>query len=133
MVIPEGYDWYWLIGDETAIPAIMRRLAEWPGARIQTLVAVTGPAEETPLPLAPGHSLEWAHRPADSYGDASALSAKLAAWDLPPGEGFVWIAAEAAVAKRLREYMVERGHPITAMRAAGYWTLGKADTTERFE
>lgn len=30
LVIPTGFDWHWLIGDETALPAISRRLAELP-------------------------------------------------------------------------------------------------------
>lgn len=47
MVVPYDYDWWLLIGDETGLPAIGRRLEEMPpGTRVITLVAVTGPEEE---------------------------------------------------------------------------------------
>ncbi len=38
-IIPTTYDWHLLIGDETALPAISRRLAELP-ARTRTVVVV---------------------------------------------------------------------------------------------
>ncbi len=36
-IIPTTYDWHLLVGDETALPAISRRLAELP-ARTRTVV-----------------------------------------------------------------------------------------------
>jgi len=43
-IIPTAYDWHLLIGDETALPAIGRRLAELPaGARAVVLAEVEAP------------------------------------------------------------------------------------------
>ena len=38
MVIPLAYDWHLLIGDETALPAITRRLVELPAHAIPIVV-----------------------------------------------------------------------------------------------
>ncbi len=132
-LIGTGWDWYWLIGDETALPAIARRMEEWPEATITAFVSVTGPDEQPPLPLGPGHAVSWVHRPVEASGDATALLDAIDANPFPDGDGFVWIAAEAGVAKAVREAILSRGHPQTQLKAAGYWTAGAADTTARFE
>lgn len=132
-VVPDDYDWYWLIGDETAIPAIVRRLAELPDAAITVLAAVDGEAEEVPLPVTASHIVKWVHRPATEAGNSAALLADLAGMPLPAGDGFIWIAAEATVAKALREAVLARGFPPAQLKAAGYWTRGFADTTERLD
>ncbi len=50
---------------------------------------------------------------------------------LPAGDGYVWIACETLVAKRLRAIMVdERQHPKAWIKAAGYWKRGQADFHE---
>ena len=53
---------------------------------------------------------------------------------LPPGEGYVWIAAESAVARALREIMVA-GHGVDKrrIRAASYWKRGAAAVHESHE
>ena len=37
MVVPTGFDWHWLLGDETALPAVARRLAELPASAVATV------------------------------------------------------------------------------------------------
>ncbi|MGA3187554.1 MAG: SIP domain-containing protein [Bryobacteraceae bacterium] len=50
----------------------------------------------------------------------------------PPGEGFVWIAAEARVARAARDYIINiRRYPLEWLRATGYWVAGRADAYER--
>jgi len=66
--------------------------------------------------------------------DAALLRASLADHILPGGDGFVWIAAEASVARSIRTYMLdERRHPKEWTKAAGYWKRGEADAHERIE
>ena len=51
---------------------------------------------------------------------------------LPEGNGFVWIAAEARVARAVRDYLVNtRGHPLHWTKAAGYWLKGVADAVNQ--
>lgn len=133
VVVSPDFDWYWMIGDETAIPAISRHLSERQDAVIHAVIAVTGPAEQVPLPLSSRHSVTWAVRPADKAADPQALLAALAGQRLPQGEGFVWIAAEAGVAKALREQVVALGHPLPQIKARGYWVAGEDDSTASFD
>ena len=44
---PHDFDWWLLVGDETALPVIGRRIEELPaGTPVISLVSVTGPADE---------------------------------------------------------------------------------------
>ncbi|WP_195846672.1 SIP domain-containing protein, partial [Bordetella pertussis] len=46
---------------------------------------------------------------------------------LPPGEGYAWAAAEAAVARAVRQALVDTHGRI---RAASYWKRGEAAVHE---
>jgi NADPH-dependent ferric siderophore reductase len=122
-----------LIGDETALPAIGRRIEEaTPGTAITALAAVPTPQDEQTFTTAADLALHWVHRPASLSADPAPLLARLATLPIPPGT-FVWIAAEGGVARALRHHVVtERGLPPGWLKASGYWVAGQADTTEKF-
>ena len=129
-VVPDDFDWYLLIGDETALPAIGRRVEELrEGASVATFVVGDAQQFETRANWTP----HWIARET-AFDEVAALRAALSEFALPPGDGFVWIAAEAAVARSLRSYMLDqRGHPRAWTKAAGYWKRGEADAHERIE
>lgn len=135
VVVSDSFDWWLLVGDETALPAIGRRVEEAaPGARLTTLVAVPDPAGEQRFATRAEHRALWVHRPADRAADPEPLLTSLAALDLPAGEGFVWIAAEAGVARALRAYMLDgRGQPRQWIRASGYWLQGSSEAHVKIE
>jgi NADPH-dependent ferric siderophore reductase len=127
-VIPDDFDWYLLIGDETALPAIGRRLEEL-RAGVPVASFVIGDAQD--IDTRANWTARWIMRD-DASDDATLLRNALQNYTLPDGDGFVWIAAEAAAARSLRGFIVdERGHPKGWTKAAGYWTRGKADTSEK--
>jgi NADPH-dependent ferric siderophore reductase len=128
MVVPYDYDWWLLIGDETALPAIGRRLEEMPpGTRVTTLVAVTGPEEEQRFDTRAAHRSLWVHRPAAQADDPSPLLQALKHEQPSQGEGFISIAAEAKVASALKEFVtVSWRHDPAWMKSKGYWTSGQA-------
>jgi NADPH-dependent ferric siderophore reductase len=130
-----GVDRWLLIGDETALPSIGRRVEGLPqGVRAITLVAVNGPVEEQVLDTRADHQAIWVHRAADEATNAQPVLEALKRIELPPGDGFVWIAAEAKVARAARDHIVNvRRHPAQWIRASGYWTEGQADAYERSE
>lgn len=134
-VVPYDFDWWLLIGDETALPAIGRRLEEMPaGTLVTSIIAVTDGAEEQSLPTKADARTIWVHRPAARDADAAPLLSASKAVRLPPGEGFIWIAAEAGVTRALRRYVLEDlKHPARWMKASGYWVKGLADTVEKFD
>lgn len=135
LVVPPDFDWWLLVGDETALPAIGRRLEELPaGSRVLAVIAVTGPEEEQSFSTATDLKVTWVHRPLGAADDPAPVLAALASLTWPAGDGFAWIAAEASVAKAARAHVVgERGQPIEALRASGYWKKGVKDTHETIE
>ncbi|NTJ62903.1 siderophore-interacting protein [Agrobacterium rhizogenes] len=123
-----------LIGDETALPAIGRRIEEArAGARITAIAAVADAHERQTFQTDAWLDMRWAYRPLSEATDPSALMKILQSVDLQPGT-FVWVAAEASVTRALRSYLVEeRGYPLSWIKASGYWVKGRADTTEKFD
>lgn len=116
-----------LIGDETALPSIGRRIEEMSaGVTVTSVVAVEGAQEEQRLETSATHHAIWVHRPLAEADSAGAIIAALDTIAIPAGT-FVWIAAEARVAKAVRVYMTEkRGVPAGWFKAAGYWQKGDA-------
>ncbi|AJG23204.1 siderophore-interacting protein [Cupriavidus basilensis] len=135
-VIPEGFDWHLLVGDETALPAIGRRLEELPsGVRALVVLAVDNAAAEIPLPSRADVEIHWQHRdsaPAESA--AGLLEQALREVTLPRGEGYVWAAGEAASIRAVRQYLVgERGIEKGRIRAASYWKAGASAVHENID
>ncbi len=123
-----------LVGDETALPAMGRRIDESrAGTEITAIAAVAGPAERQTFDTQADLNLHWAERPLSDSTNAEPLLSILRGVDIQPGT-FVWVAAEASVTRAVREYLVtERGYPLHWIKASGYWVKGKADTTEKFD
>ncbi|MCD7058633.1 siderophore-interacting protein [Pelagibacterium xiamenense] len=131
-VIADVFDWWLLIGDETALPAIGRQVeALGQGSHVITLAAVDGPDDEQVFDTAANATCHWVHRPEAEAANPSSLLEAANSMSLPHGRGFVWIAAEAAVARALRDHFLEKGHPREALKAAGYWTRGTADASDK--
>ncbi len=133
-VISSDIENWLLIGDETALPAIGRRIEEaGAGMNITAIAAVADAAERQAFQTEAKLDMHWAYRPLSQATDASALMNVLQSVDLLLGT-FVWIAAEASVMRALRSYLVEeRSYPLSWIKASGYWVKGKADTTEKFD
>lgn len=119
MIVPLDYDWHLLVGDETALPAIARRLEELPaGARVSVYAQVDDPADRRAFVSAADVEVAWFDR-------ADALIDAVRALRLPDGEGYAWCAGEAAAMASLRRILVdEKGHDGHAIRAAAYWKRG---------
>ncbi len=127
-IIPLDYDWHLFAGDETALPAISRRLEELPaGARAIVLAQVDDPADRREFASAANVTVQW-------LGHGDELIAALRSLDLPPGEGYAWCAGEARVVAELRRILVsEKGHDRHAIRAAAYWKKGIVAHHENLE
>lgn len=133
-VIPNSVRRWLMIGDETALPAIGRRIEEArPGERITTVIAVADLAERQSLRTKGNLLSLWAHRPPSMASDPTALLSLVRTIAVEAGT-FVWIAAEAQVARAIRQLLLqERAHPRGWIKAAGYWAQGRADAGERIE
>jgi NADPH-dependent ferric siderophore reductase len=132
-VVPDDFDWYLFIGDETALPALGRWIEQLrPGVPVTSIVLVANTADQQPIKTAARHTGHWVVR--SSASEVDSLREAIGNFAAPSGDGFIWIAAEAMVARKLRDYFCnEKGHPKGWMRAAGYWKRGTADVHETIE
>ena len=131
-IVPDDFDWYWLIGDEIALPAIGRRLEELrDGVPVTSVVLVDSAAEAQTITTRTDWSSHWVVR--DGGDEAALLIAALADVPLSPGVGFIWIAAEAGAARAVRAAIEARGHPRQWLKASGYWQRGDAGVHVRID
>ena len=133
-VISNTFDWYLFVGDDTALPAIGRRLSELPvGARAMVIAEVDDRAEEQLFQTQADLHTTWLHRSGAAAGDAARLAAALASLKVPAGVGYTWIACESNVARSLRQQLLARGFDKQWLKAAGYWKHGASATHEKHE
>lgn len=135
-VIPTGFDWHLLVGDETAIPAIGRRLEELP-AGTRAIVVIKTARDDARIDLRARCRLDvhWVGEVgSDAPAGMGALESAVRGIALPTGEGHVWAAGEHADVKALREYLVgEAGIDKRRIRASSYWRQSVPDAHETFE
>lgn len=134
-VVPTGFDWHVLIGDETALPAIARRLEELPAeAQAIVLLEVPEAVNEVPLNTKAQLNVQWLHRKGTAPGASMLLPEAAAKLVLPAGEGYVWAAAESAVARAVRDVMVGQ-HQVgkRRIRASSYWKRGASGVHENLD
>jgi NADPH-dependent ferric siderophore reductase len=132
-VVPDDFDWYLFIGDETALPAIARRLEELrSGVRAIVVAAIAGPEEEQKLQSQAEVEAIWVHRPLSRAADPAPLLDAVRGLKLPKNEdGYAWAAGESQTAKLLRRHLIdERGLDKAWVKAAGYWKRGAASIHE---
>jgi NADPH-dependent ferric siderophore reductase len=134
MIVPTEFSLHVLIGDETAIPAIARRLEELPsGVGAHVIVEVEGPGHELNLASEAKIELTWAHRNGRPSGEAL-LEAVRAADLTGGGDVYAWVACESSVAKLVCTHLVdERRFDPKRVKAAGYWRRGAAAVHEMHE
>ncbi len=132
-IAPDDFDWYLLIGDETALPAIGRRLEELGTDVPVTTIVVTEAGGTQQFQSKASWTPRWIARNASSTMRRCCVR-RLPMTHCREGEGFVWIAAEASVARSLRTHIVDHlRHPRQWTKAAGYWKRSQAGSHEKIE
>jgi NADPH-dependent ferric siderophore reductase len=122
-LVPDDFDWYVLVGDESALPALGR----WTEALradvpVFTFVTVADARETQALSTRASWRPTWLTRGEPGTQDGALLRRALSGFTPPAGEGFVWIAGEASLVRELRTHFIEeRAHPGAWLKAASYW------------
>ncbi|HET8994573.1 siderophore-interacting protein [Rhodococcus sp. SJ-2] len=128
-VYPTGYDWYLLVADETALPALCRWIEELPSdTRVVAFAEVADEHSELIASGRDGVELTYLHRHSAEPGTTTLLADAVRACEFPDGEMFAWVAGEAGSIKPIRSYLTrELGLARGRAKVDGYWRLGKAD------
>lgn len=132
LVIPPAFDWYLLAGDETALPALGRRIEELPaGSKVVAVIEVADAAEEQAFATAADLSLHYVHRDGAAAGTTSLILDAIKTLTFPTGVAYAYVAGEVGMSQSVRAHLTEaRGFEAQYIKAAGYWRLGVADAHE---
>lgn len=133
-VIPADFDWHLLIGDDSALPAIARRLEDLPaGTRVATVLEVAGRDARITFDTQADVREIWRYRDGDGSGN-DLLRGALGDLQLPRGDGYVWAAGEAQAMRAIRQYLTQdRGIDKSRIRASAYWKRGASAVHESLE
>ena len=134
-VIPTAFDWHLLIGDETALPAIGRRLEELPSTS-KAIAIIKAERDGARMDLSSPCELEthWVSDAGPTASGPCALEAAVRGLRLPDGEGYVWAAGEYSDIKAVRQYLAEElAIDKSRIRAASYWRKSVPNTHKNFE
>jgi len=119
--------WMGLVGDETALPVILRALdAARPDTRGQAYILIADPADAQPVDLPDGMSLDWVLR-----RDGATLPDLLRQLSPPATDRHVFFAGERQEASDARAISLGMGLSSAEFHAAAYWTAGREPPVER--
>jgi NADPH-dependent ferric siderophore reductase len=117
MIVPDIFDSYLLIGDETALPAIGRRLEELPAERkVLAVIEIENAAEQQTLRSAADVDVIWVVRGQDN------LLQTVQNLTLPGGTLYSFVATETKLSRQLRRVLLDT-HKVNEefLKAVGYW------------
>jgi len=123
--VPDMFDSYLLIGDETALPAIARRLEGLAAnRRALVVVEVENGAEQQHLKSAAQVDVIWVLR----EGGKDNLLTTVKQLHVPSGSLYAWVATETKVSRQIRRVLLdEHGLNEQMVKAVGYWRLDDSD------
>ncbi|KAA8560892.1 NADPH-dependent ferric-chelate reductase [Pseudomonas extremaustralis] len=123
MIVPDIFDSYLLIGDETALPAIGRRLEELPaGRKVLAVIEIHNTAEQQALHSAADVDVIWVVRGQDDLLDT------VRNLTLPGGSLYSFVATETKLSRQVRRVLLDTHHVDEAyLKAVGYWRADGSD------
>ncbi len=123
MIVPDIFDSYLLIGDETALPAIARRLEGLPANRSALVVVeVADQGEQQVFDSQAQVDVIWIVRGEQNLLD---VTRRL---EMPEGKLYAWVATESGLSRKLRRVLLDEfGLEEEFVKAAGYWRVDGGD------
>lgn len=132
LVVPPEFGFLVLLADETALPAVARRLEELPDdARGVAAIEVADAGEEQDLRVPAGFSLTWLHRDGAPAGSTTLLGDFAERIELPSDTWtYVWAFAEAGCVKPVRRWARAQGIGKRQSDIGGYWKAGRTNSVQ---
>ena len=127
LINPDG-DWFLLVGDMTALPAISVNLTLLPETACgHAIIEITSDADRQNLECPPGVEIHWVtSTDASAPGENLLAAVKALAW--PQGRASVWCACEFSIMRQLREHFRNERPVEPALRyISSYWKLGLSE------
>lgn len=127
--LPEHAEGQLLVGDETALPAILSILdGTPPSLPTEVYVEVAAKADIRPSVEAPaGTCIHWFSRDDEDLRPGTLALDAIRRASLPPGRLYTWAAGESRLATSVRRHLVtDRGVPKRDISFFGYWRLGRS-------
>lgn len=128
-VVDPSAEWFVLVGDDSAIPAMATILENLPPTvRATAFVEVVDAGDEHPFYSGSNATIHWLHRGEDVTKAGALLESTVRGFTFPPGAGRVYVACEADAVRRIRRHLLsERGMSRDHIVTRGYWKLGETD------
>lgn len=125
-------DWFLLVGDMTALPAIAANIEALPRtARGHAVIEVMDAADIQTLDAPPGLRLDWHVNPYPGQAPELLVNA-VAALDWMAGRPSVWAACEFSAMQRLRRHFHDtRGLARETLYISSYWQYGADETRHK--
>jgi NADPH-dependent ferric siderophore reductase len=122
-IAASGFDHWLLLGDESSLPSIARRLEELPtGTSAQVFLEVSDSSDEISLDTDATADVRWLHRGDARPGTTTHLLDAVREATLPTQPLYCWAGGETDVVRGLRKHLLgERGLLGAHTRFSGYW------------
>lgn len=117
------FDWYLLMGDESAFPSFARRLEDVPaGTKVVALLEIEDETQKYPFKSNAELEITWLPRNGKTKGDFTKFEEALKETQLPTGEPLAIISGEMSVSKILKSTLLKNYHfKEENIKATGYW------------
>lgn len=127
-------DWFLLIGDMTALPAISANIERLPADAIgQALIEVLDRDDIQPLATPAQFEIDWVINPHPGQ-NSDALPEALKALNWRAGRPSIWVACEFSSMRKLRQHLkTERGVARQALYISSYWKQGSNEEAHKLE
>ncbi|CAN5701606.1 hypothetical protein BH10ACT1_BH10ACT1_41820 [soil metagenome] len=126
-----GAAWFVIAGDEAALSAITTIALALPPGRTAHLV-VEIPTDADRIDLTSPARLITTWLPRGERAPGAALEAEVRRLHLPLGDGRIWVAAEAAVVRRIRHHLlVDRGLDPSQVEVRSHAAAGDHDRPDQ--
>ena len=123
-----GARWHLLVGDESALPAIVGILRSVdPGLPVRAYVEIAHPDDRQDVVVSDNAEVHWLVRDDPAARPGALALATVQAAELPDGPSYTFVAGESDLVTGLRRHLVnDRRVPKADIAFTGYWRHGHA-------